>query len=103
LQLMGDIENVRFGLDGRNGRRAGRLDAGVVRGKVDGINVEGGHAMPIPITAPHIYSRLYSYSTGLSVGCDGSQQYLYKLFIKKSQDFLLIVSTFRIIFFYLAN
>jgi hypothetical protein len=38
----------------------------------------------------------------LSVRYDGSQQYPLKVFTKKSQEFLLIVSTLRIIF-YLTN
>jgi hypothetical protein len=39
----------------------------------------------------------------LPVRCDGLQQYLCKLSTKKIQDFLFIVSAYRIIFFNLAN
>jgi hypothetical protein len=37
------------------------------------------------------------------VRCDSLQQYPCKLFTKKLQNFLLIVSALHIIFFYLAN
>jgi hypothetical protein len=36
----------------------------------------------------------------LAVCCDASQQYICKLFLKRSQIFLLIVSALRIIFFW---
>jgi hypothetical protein len=47
----------------------------------------------------HILYLNIEYTSRLPVRCDGLQQYPRKLSTKKSQDFLLIVSALRIIFF----
>jgi hypothetical protein len=59
-----------------------------------GTNGSPGLALPPPY---------YIYTSRLPVRCDGLQQYLRKLSIKKINIYLLIVFALCIIFFDLAN